>query len=86
MYMLIMHMFSTIQTKVYANHDKKCDIESICCTKARVGWYKNLSKGFRNLRLSFAVNTAKLGHFAIMIILLNLSVFFLLSAQCDVMY
>ena len=49
MYMLIMHLFSTIQTKVYANHDRKCDIESICCTKARVGWYEHLSKGFRNL-------------------------------------
>jgi hypothetical protein len=30
MYMLIMHLFSTIQTTVYANHDRKCDIESIC--------------------------------------------------------
>jgi hypothetical protein len=47
--MLIMHLFSTIQTKVYSNHDRKCDIESICCTKVRVGWYENLSKGFRNL-------------------------------------
>ena len=46
MYMLIMHLFSTIQTKVYANHDRKCDIESICCTKARVGWNENLSKDF----------------------------------------
>ena len=44
--MLIMHLFSTIQTKVYANYDRKCDIESICCTKARSGGMKIYQKDF----------------------------------------
>ena len=43
--MLIMHLFSTIQTTVYANHDRKCDIESICCTKAWSGGMNIYQKG-----------------------------------------